>query len=367
MKDVFFSFDASFGMADPHGCVSAGKLSEFAIGCNRKNPGYSVERVPKPARNSEWPCSLIPDLNADQLPILIAGPTASGKSGLALSLAERFGGAIINADALQVYGDWRVLTARPTAADEARVPHHLYGHIGLRDPYSVGHWLREVEDCLTRLRARSRRPIIVGGTGLYFAALTQGLAEIPTVPAEVRDRANQLAARSGERVFADDLRRDDPATYSKIDVNNPARTRRAWEVLRATGRGLADWQADTPAPLLPLDRCHALNLHADTAWLNQRIEDRFDAMLAQGALDECRAVLQHGWDPALPSCQAIGARELIAFLNGELPLKTAVDLAKTQTRQYAKRQRTWFRNRMRDWYRTVAPLEGDTILTGKID
>lgn len=310
---------------------------------------------------------MIPDLNADRLPILIAGPTASGKSGLALRLAEKFDGAVVNADALQVYSAWRILTARPDAAEEARAPHFLYGHIALNQPYSVGHWLREVEACLAELRERNLRPIIVGGTGLYFQALTRGLADIPAIPAEIRQEADRILATSGDSAFAEYLRQEDPATYSKIDINNPARTQRAWEVLHATGRGLADWHSQTPAPLLPLDRTHALHLRSDTDWLNRRIEARFDRMLELGALDECRAVLESGWDPTHPSCQAIGAKELIACLQGELPLSEAIELAKIQTRQYAKRQRTWFRSKMRDWYQLEMPEEADTIFTGKID
>ena len=310
---------------------------------------------------------MIPDFSADRKPILIAGPTASGKSGLALTLAERFGGAIVNADALQVYASWQVLTARPDAAEEARAPHYLYGHIQLNQPYSVGHWLREVEACLALLQNRGLRPIIVGGTGLYFQALTRGLADIPTIPAEIRQEADQIVKTSGENTLAEELREEDPATYSKIDINNPARTQRAWEVLRATGRGLADWHDETPPPLLPLEETHALHLQSDTDWLNQRIEARFDLMIEQGALEECRIVLESGWDPSHPSCQAIGAKELIAFLQDKMTLQEAIELAKIQTRQYAKRQRTWFRSKMRDWYQIEMPDGVDTISAGKID
>lgn len=310
---------------------------------------------------------VIPDLSADKLPILIAGPTASGKSGLAVRLAERFSGAVINADALQVYGCWRVLTARPDASDEARAPHHLYGHVGLNRPYSAGHWLREVADLLDRLRESDLRPVIVGGTGLYFQALTRGLADIPATPAAVRQEADRIRATEGEHVFAEQLRDDDPLTYSKIDINNPARTQRAWEVLRATGRGLAEWHGDTPAPLIPLERAHALLLASESDWLNRRIDSRFAAMLAQGALDECRAVLEAGWNPAHPSCQAIGAKELIAHLRGEIPLEEAAELARIQTRQYAKRQRTWFRNKMQDWHRIPAETYANALFLREID
>ena len=282
-----------------------------------------------------------------ELPVLIAGPTASGKSGLALKLAERQGGVIVNADALQVYACWRVLTARPSAADEALVPHRLYGHVGRDQDYSVGHWLREVAQVL----ASGARPIIVGGTGLYFTALTEGLAEIPAIPAQVRAEGD-VRRRAGD--VAGMLAGLDPATRAAIDPQNPARVQRAWEVLRATGRGLADWQAATGPALLPLARAQALVLAPDPAWLGARIDARFDAMMAAGALDEVRAQLPH-WNPAQPSARAIGARELVAYLRGEIGRDHAVALARIASRQYAKRQRTWFRSRMAGWPAVALP------------
>ena len=282
-----------------------------------------------------------------ELPVLIAGPTASGKSGLALKLAERQGGVIVNADALQVYACWRVLTARPSAADEALVPHRLYGHVGRDQDYSVGHWLREVAQVL----ASDARPIIVGGTGLYFTALTAGLAAIPAIPAMVRAEGD-ARRRAGD--VAGMLAGLDPATRAAIDRQNPARVQRAWEVLRATGRGLADWQAATGPALLPLARAQALVLAPDPAWLGARIDARFDAMMAAGALDEVRAQLPH-WNPAQPSARAIGARELVAYLRGEIGRDQAVALARIASRQYAKRQRTWFRSRMAGWPAVALP------------
>jgi tRNA dimethylallyltransferase len=274
-------------------------------------------------------------------PVLIAGPTASGKSALALRLAETQGGVIVNADALQVYGCWRLLTARPGAEDAARAPHRLYGHIGRDEAYSVGHWLREVASIL----ATGARPIIVGGSGLYFTALTTGLVEIPPTPAAVRAEADALRAARGTAALRAML---DPATTARIDTANPARVQRAWEVLRATGRGLADWQAETGAPLLPLAEAEAVVIHAPPDRLDPRIDRRFDAMMAAGALEEVRAELPF-WQPARPSARAIGAPDLVAHLRGELPLDAAVTAAKLATRQYAKRQRTWFRNRLRGW------------------
>jgi len=277
-------------------------------------------------------------------PVLIAGPTASGKSALALAIAERQGGIIVNADALQVWQPWRILTARPDTEDERRAPHALYGHVRPGTEYSVGHWLRE----LAPLLDGTARPIIVGGTGLYLSALTEGLADIPPVPPAVRAAAEALRRSEGPERLADELRRRDPATARRIDMANPARVQRAWEVLQATGRGLSAWQAETPPPLLPLSRATPLVLTADRDWLAARIDRRFDRMIEAGALDEVRAVLPI-WNPAAPWAQAIGAPELVAHLSGEIPLDAAIQAAKQATRRYAKRQRTWFRARMHAW------------------
>lgn len=284
-------------------------------------------------------------LPADR-PVLIAGPTASGKSALALRIAETAGGVIVNADAIQVFACWRVLTARPDAAEEARAPHRLYGHVPCDFAYSVGHWLREVAEILQG----DARPIIVGGTGLYFRALTEGLAEIPPTPPEIRAEADARLRSDGLEAMLSDL---DVPTAARIDRQNPMRVQRAWEVLRATGRGLADWQDDTPPPLLPLDATTPLLVEAGKDWLNARIARRFDKMLDEGALDETRAMLPR-WDAALPAAKAIGAPELIAHLRGELTLDAAREAATIATRQFAKRQRTWFRARMGGWTRIAA-------------
>lgn len=275
-------------------------------------------------------------------PVLIAGPTASGKSALALAIARAQGGVIVNADALQVYANWRILSARPTPEDEAAAPHRLYGHVAPDRAYSVGHWLREVAPLL----GAGPRPIIVGGTGLYFSALTEGLAEIPPTPPAIRAEADRLPP-------ADLLDALDPATRARIDTRNPRRVQRAWEVWATTGRGLAAWQDATPPPLLPLGACTALVVEAPKHWLTPRIARRFDAMLGSGALDEARANLK-GWDAARPASQAIGAPDLIAHLRGEMTLAEAREAAIIATRQYAKRQRTWFRARMRHWQAVAA-------------
>lgn len=284
--------------------------------------------------------SHLPDIPPDR-PVLIAGPTASGKSALAAEIVARSGGVIVNADALQVYECWRVLTARPSVEEEAALPHRLYGTVGRRQPWSVGHWLRAVAPLLRD----GPRPVIVGGTGLYFTALTEGLAEIPATPPEIRLEGDRLLAAHGIAALLDGI---DEATSRRIDRLNPARVQRAWEVQRATGRGLADWQDDTGPPLLPLALCEPFVLRPDRDWLANRIGLRFDQMMREGALEEVRANLPD-WDPTLPSSRAIGAAELVAHLRGESPLSEAVEAAKTATRQYAKRQRTWFRNRLRGW------------------
>lgn len=274
-------------------------------------------------------------------PVLIAGPTASGKSELALRLAEAQGGCVINADAIQVYADWRILTARPSAADEARAAHALYGHVPGTVPYSVGDWLRAVDPLLHG----KARPIIVGGTGLYFTALTDGLADIPETPAEIRQEAMQRLSDEGHAGLVAEL---DPATRDRIDLANPMRVQRAWEVLKNTGKGLASWQDTTAPPRLPVSAATALVISADKDWLTRRIETRFDKMLDTGALHEAR-VNRPAWSPDLPSAKAIGAAELMAVLDGTLTLDAARDRATILTRQFAKRQRTWFRARMRDW------------------
>lgn len=283
--------------------------------------------------------SLLQTLDKER-PVLIAGPTASGKSALALEIADHLGGPVINADALQVYSDWRVLTARPSLEDEALAEHLLYGHIPGHQAYSVGDWLREVGPLLS-----DRAPVIVGGTGLYFSALTDGLAEIPPTPDEIRAEAKARLAEDGAAPLLAEL---DAKTASRIDRANPMRVQRAWEVLKSTGRGLADWQDETEPALLPLTKAQPLVLSAPKEWLNPRIVQRFDLMLDLGALDEARANAPT-WCPTLPSAKAIGAAELIAHVRGEIPIDSVREAIVTLTRQYAKRQRSWFRARMKDW------------------
>ena len=276
-------------------------------------------------------------------PILIAGPTASGKSALALALAQRLGRPVVNADALQVYGCWRILTARPSPEDAARAPHLLYGHVGPTESYSAGDWLRQVRPLLPRA------PVIVGGTGLYFAALTEGLAEIPATPPDIRAEGDALRRAHGTQAFHAYLARHDPLLLTRIDTANPMRLQRGWEVHRATGRPLSDWQDATPPPDLPLADALPIRLDAPVGWLEARIRRRFDAMLDAGALEEARAA-RAWWRPDLPAARALGAAELMQVLDGRLTRAEAARAGALATRRYAKRQRTWARARMRAWH-----------------
>lgn len=270
-------------------------------------------------------------------PVLIAGPTASGKSALALHIAKTLGGVVVNADALQVFDGWRILTARPDDDELSQADHALYGHVQFDAPYSTGQWLRDVRPYLDG----AVRPIIVGGTGLNFAALTQGLADIPPTPDQVRSDGNAMTLGAM-------LDRLDQRTMDRIDIQNRMRVQRAWEVLTATGRPLADWQDATPPPLVDIKSAAAITLDVPTDWLNDRIVRRFDLMLDTGAVDEAAAMLPT-WDPANQSSKAIGAPEMIAHLKGDITLKEAKARAVIASRQYAKRQRTWFRSKHNSW------------------
>lgn len=285
-------------------------------------------------------CTALPDCDPSQ-PVLLAGPTASGKSALALDLALREGRDIVNADALQVYNGWRILTARPDDRDLAMVSHRLYGHVDYRHTYSVGDWLRDVAPLITMTPA----PVIVGGTGLYFQALLNGLADIPPTDPATRATAQGRLEAEGLATLVDEL---DSETRQRIDLNNPMRVQRAWEVLTQTGRGLASWQDETGPPMVASDKAARFIVSLPRDTLNDRIDRRFDAMLDTGVWDEVRT-MDTDWDPDRQSSRAIGATELIAAFRQELPIEQAVAAAKLATRQYAKRQRTWGRSKMSKW------------------
>jgi tRNA dimethylallyltransferase len=283
-------------------------------------------------------------------PILIAGPTASGKSKTALVLAERSRGIIINADSMQVYRDLRIITARPTAEEEERAPHRLYGHVDAAENYSVGRWLVDARAALDEARALDRTPIIVGGTGLYFKALTHGLAAVPPIPADIRNALRERLAREGAAALHAELARRDPASGARIKPGDRSRIVRALEVIEATGRSLVDWHREGMPPTL--DATDALKIFlAPPRDEHKRIIDaRFDAMLAAGALDEVRALDARKLDPLLPAMKAHGVPWLRRYLAGELSLAEAAEGAKKDTRSYAKRQFTWFRNQMPRWF-----------------
>ena len=283
---------------------------------------------------------LISSLNKTR-PILIAGPTGCGKSALAIRIATTLGGLIINADAMQVYAGWRILTARPTKNDEMATSHALYGHINNLETYSVGDWLQQIKPLLDG----PERPIIVGGTGLYFKALTEGLAEIPKIPEKIKTEASDFI-KTGR--LSDMIGELDVETRLKIDLKNPVRVARAWEVWRTTGKSIIFWHSNTPVAFLNYEKCDAICLHGPTSWLNQRIEERFKTMLRKGVLTEVERNFKK-WNPTLQSSQAIGAAELIDYLSGDLSIEKASELAIIASRQYAKRQRTWFRKRMAAW------------------
>jgi tRNA dimethylallyltransferase len=281
---------------------------------------------------------------------LIAGPTASGKSALALRLAAETGAEIVNADSMQLYADLRVVTARPSREEEAQAPHHLFGTVDAADGWSAGRWLRAATATLAEIAARARPAILVGGTGLYFRALTHGLAEIPKVPAEARRQAEAEFETLGEEAFRARLATPDPAAAQRIAPGDRQRLVRAWEVYAATDIALTDWQS-TGAPALRSGVWRAVALEPPREVLYARCDTRLAAMVEAGALEEARALAARNLDPALPILKAVGVREFAAHLRGEMTLPEALTAAQQQTRNYAKRQTTWMRGQMADWPR----------------
>ncbi len=284
-----------------------------------------------------------------QKAILIAGPTASGKSALALTLAERLSGVVINADSMQVYRELRLLTARPTAEDEARAPHALYGFVSGAEAYSAGRYAADAAQAIEEVRAAGRRPVIVGGTGLYFKTLLEGLSLVPQVPSDVRAywRA-QSALRSAPELHAL-LAQRDPEMAARLMPTDPQRIVRALEVLESTGRSLAAWQRVPGTPVLDERGTTRLLVMPERIAQGAAIDARFDAMMATGALDEVRGLMALGLSDELPIMRALGVAPLAAHLAEGLPLEAAVAAAKAETRQYAKRQATWLRRNMIAW------------------
>jgi tRNA dimethylallyltransferase len=282
--------------------------------------------------------------------ILLAGPTASGKSRLALELATARDGVIVNADSMQVYAELRMLSARPSVEDETAAPHRLYGHVGVATRYSVGAWLEDVGPVLAEAKRAGRLAIVVGGTGLYFKALTEGLAVIPAVPASVRTAVLADAENDESAALHARLAAVDPEDAAAIRPSDRSRIIRALEVFAATGKSLAAWKRMAASrPLVDLAGAERLVLLPDRAGLHRRIADRAEHMVHAGALDEVRALAALGLNPELPAMKAIGARELLDHIAGKTSLEEATAAIKTETRRYAKRQMTWFRNQMGDW------------------
>jgi tRNA dimethylallyltransferase len=281
--------------------------------------------------------------------ILIAGPTASGKSALALAVAEARGGIVINADSMQVYRDLHVITARPAAAETARVPHALYGHVDGAEAYSVGRWLADAQMILAQAERDGRPPIIVGGTGLYFKALTQGLTLVPPISPLVRESVRARLAAEGAPALHADLARRDPAAAARLNPGDSTRVARALEVIEATGRSILDWHGEATAPLVDPASTLKVFLAPERRDLARRIDARFDAMVEAGALHEVRVLTTRGLGSRMPVMKAHGVPWLIRHLRGEISLAEAVSQAQSDTRRYAKRQLTWFRHQLPDW------------------
>jgi tRNA dimethylallyltransferase len=289
--------------------------------------------------------------------LLIQGPTAAGKSALALALAHALNGAIVNADSMQVYRDLRVLTARPSQAEEAGVAHHLFGHVDAGERYSVGRWLEDALAAIGAIRASGRMAILVGGTGLYFRALTEGLAEIPAPDGLIVAALEQEADRASPAALHARL---DPVARAALQPNDRPRIIRALAVLETTGQPISSFHAATRPPLA-VGAWAGVALTPPRAGLYQAINARFSAMLAEGALEEARALMQRRLDPMLPAMKAHGAPWLMAHLRGEISLEAAADLARRDTRRYAKRQFTWIANQAAAWPTISEPGLADRL------
>ena len=296
--------------------------------------------------------------------LLIAGPTASGKTALALSLADQFGGAIINTDSMQVYRDLSIITARPTAEETAHAPHYLFGTVDAAENYSVARWLADAGAALRSIEAEGRFPIFVGGTGLYFRALTQGLSDIPPVPEAVRAELRDWAERRPAEDIHARLAALDPEAAATLRPSDPQRNLRALEVFTATGRSLLSFHAERTGAVLQSDEVLSIFLAPDRDLLRARIDARFDGMMAAGALEEVEQLAVRGLDPALPAMRAHGVPGLIRALHGEISMGEAIEKGKADTRAYAKRQHTWFRHQAPD-FAWVKPDEAEAWVAAK--
>lgn len=286
--------------------------------------------------------------------VLIAGPTASGKSALALELAQKTGGIVINTDSMQVYRDLRIITARPTLDEETLAPHRLYGHVDASVNFSAGAWVTDAARVLAEARGQNRLPIFIGGSGLYFKALTRGLSAVPPIPAEVRERVRARLEQNGVEALHAELAQRDPVSAERLKPRDRTRIARALEVIEATGRALPDWHREGLPPLLPPGEFSALFLAPERDTLYARIDARFGLMLTAGAIEEVAALAGRQLDPLLPAMKAHGVPALIRHLRGEIGLAEAADIGRADTRHYAKRQFTWFRHQLPE-FEWVAP------------
>lgn len=292
--------------------------------------------------------------------ILIAGPTASGKSSLAIDLARRFNGVVINTDSMQIYRDLQIITARPTPDEEREVPHELFGYQDAAEAGSVARWLSDAKSVLDQVEAEGRLPIFVGGTGLYFRALVEGLSDLPPVPEQIRSDLRIWAADRRPEEIHDRLRALDPETAARLHPRDPQRNLRALEIVLASGRPLASFQRERQGALLHAATCVSIFLAPDRDMLRTRINARFDAMMAMGALEEVAALKSRSLDPALPAMRAHGVPALIRYLKGDLSREEAIEIGKGDTRRYAKRQHTWFRHQA-PWFEWIAPATAFTF------
>ncbi|MEQ8666435.1 MAG: tRNA (adenosine(37)-N6)-dimethylallyltransferase MiaA [Rhodospirillales bacterium] len=278
--------------------------------------------------------------------LIVAGPTASGKSGLAMAVAEEFDGVVINADSMQVYNELHIVTARPSEADEACVPHRLYGCLPASTKCSVGDWLGLAAPVIEETLAQGRLPVVTGGTGMYLKMLIEGIADVPPIPDDVRAQVSAAYRDLGGPAFRERLMAVDPQSAARLGDGDRQRLVRAMEVFEATGRPLSAWLAAGNASVVDGIRFVTLVIEPDREVLYEAIDRRFDAMIDAGAVDEVREFLALGLDRDLPAMKAVGIRELGSYLAGELNLQSAVGAAQQASRNYAKRQLTWFRNQI---------------------
>ena len=281
--------------------------------------------------------------------ICIAGPTASGKSAWAIQIAKSFSGEIINTDALQVYSELNIISARPSKSEMLSAPHHLFGHVDSNFRYSVGNWISEVENLIIDILARGKSPILTGGTGLYFRSLIEGIAKIPIIPSDIILETNKFQEQNGVEGLRNLAEKLDPKAANRVLGKDPHRLMRIINVYKATNKPISFWQENTK-PVVPRIFCHCAVLLPERQKLYDAINNRFDLMMKKGLLNEAERIFTKNIDPSLPIMKAIGLREFFPYFSGDISLDEAVHLAKRNSRRFAKRQFTWFRGQLKNWY-----------------